>query len=228
MRPRMRLGSLLCFALLIVFASTGVLATQLAPLFQEGELGVVLRAVVLPPTLRKDLVSGLTNRILIRMTFASARRPGVQRLAGIAVKYDLWEETFVVKVTLDDVVVSSTTYQTVDEVISMLTDITLPRLFPVDAAADTGHEISLAAEILFDPIEKARMEEVRKWVAETDRPSPPDGTGLSPGLSAPRSTSARVFNRIFAQYAAGAPVAATWKQTVASKPFKLEELRNVP
>jgi hypothetical protein len=81
---------------------------------------------------------------------------------------------------------------------------------------------------LLDPIEKARMEEIRKWVAENDRPSPPDATSLSAGLPAPRSTSARLFNRIFEQYAAGASVAATWKQTVSSKPFKLEELRNGP
>jgi hypothetical protein len=53
-------------------------------------------------------------------------------------------------------------------------------------------------------------------------------SSLSAGLPAPRSTSARLFNRIFEQYAAGAPVAATWKQTVTSKPFKLEELQNGP
>ena len=48
-------------------------AAQLTPLLQGGELGVDLKGASLPPTLRKDLVSGLTNRIVIRVTLL---RPG--------------------------------------------------------------------------------------------------------------------------------------------------------
>jgi hypothetical protein len=105
--------------------------------------------------------------------------------------------------------------------------LTLPHLFTADpATAGTGR--ALIAEILFDPIEKARMEEVRKWVAENVQPGPPDTASLSSGLPAPRSATSRLFNKIFEQYAAGASVAAAWKQTVASKPFKPDELRNGP
>jgi hypothetical protein len=199
------------------------LAAQLTPVLQDGTLGALLQGVSLPPTLRKDLVSGLTNRIVIRVTL-SAPRPQSSKLVGIAVKYDLWEETFAVKTTVDEVAVNAASYRTVDEVISMLTNLSLPHLFGVDSGGP-GNELALTAEILFDPIEKARMEEIRKWVAENDQPGTPDSTSLSPGLSAPRSTTARVFNRIFEQYAAGAAVAAVWKQTVTSKPFKAEELR---
>jgi hypothetical protein len=150
-----------------------------------------------------------------------------QRLVAFAIKYDLWEETFGVRVEVDDMPVSASTGQDLDEVIAMLTDLNLPRLFPVDAST-SNKSIALTAEILFDPIEKERMEEIRKWVAENNRSGPPEASSLSAGLPAPRSTSARLFNRIFEQYAAGAPVAATWKQTVTSKPFKLEELQNGP
>jgi hypothetical protein len=227
MERRINLGWLLSAALLALLASTDVLGTQLTPLLQRDELGADLKGASLPPTLRKDLVSGLTNRIVIRVTLLGAGRPVTQRLVGIAIKYDLWEETFGVKVTVDDMPVSAATYPSVDEVIAMLTDLSLPRLFAVDQVI-AGSSSALTADILFDPIEKARMEEIRKWVAENDRPSPPDATSLSAGLPAPRSTSARLFNRIFEQYAAGASVAATWKQTVSSKPFKLEELQNGP
>jgi hypothetical protein len=216
---------LLWLALLLV--TNDVHAAQLTPLLQRGELGVDLQGASLPPTLRKDLVSGLTNRIVIRVTLLSSGQPVAQKLVGFAIKYDLWEETFGVKVDVDEMPVSVSTGQNLDEVIAMLTDLNLPRLFPVDAST-SDKSIALTAEILFDPIEKERMEEIRKWVAENNRSGPPEASSLSAGLPAPRSTSARLFNRIFEQYAAGASVAASWKQTVTSKPFKLEELRNGP
>ncbi len=203
------------------------LPAQLTPLLQGGELGVDLKGASLPPTIRKDLVSGLTNRIVIRVTLVSPGQPAAERLVGFAIKYDLWDETFGVKVDVDDRPVSASTGQHLDEVIAMLSDLNLPRLFAVDAAT-AGKNLALTTEILFDPIEKARMEEIRKWVAENNHSGPPDASSLSAGLPAPRSTSARLFNRIFEQYAAGASVAAAWKQTVTSKPFKLEELQNGP
>jgi hypothetical protein len=227
MQPRIKPRLLLSLALLALVASTDVCGAQLTPLFLRGELGADLKGANLPPTLRKDLMSGLTNRIVIRVTLFSAGELVAQKLVGIAVKYDLWEETFGVKVQVDALPVSASTGQNLDEVIAMLTDLNLPRLFAVDAST-SGKSSALTAEILFDPIEKARMEEIRKWVAENNRPDPPDATSLSAGLPAQRSTSARLFNRIFEQYAAGAAVAAAWKQTVSSKPFKLEELQNGP
>jgi len=227
MAPRINLRLLVSLALLALFAATDVLGAQLTPLLQGGELGVDLQGASLPPTIRKDLVSGLTNRIVIRVTLVSPGQPAAERLVGFAIKYDLWEETFGVKVDVDAMPVSASTGQRLDEVIAMLNDLNLPRLFAVDAAT-AGRSLALTAEILFDPIEKARMEEIRKWVAENNHSGPPDASSLSAGLPAPRSTSARLFNRIFEQYAAGAPVAATWKQTVTSKPFKLEELQNGP
>jgi len=227
MAPRINLRLLVSLVLLALFAATDVLGAQLTPLLQGGELGVDLQGASLPPTIRKDLVSGLTNRIVIRVTLVSPGQPAAERLVGFAIKYDLWEETFGVKVDVDAMPVSASTGQRLDEVIAMLNDLNLPRLFAVDAAT-AGRSLALTAEILFDPIEKARMEEIRKWVAENNHSGPPDASSLSAGLPAPRSTSARLFNRIFEQYAAGAPVAATWKQTVTSKPFKLEELQNGP
>jgi hypothetical protein len=227
MAPRINLRLLVSLVVLALFAATDVLGAQLTPLLQGGELGVDLKGASLPPTIRKDLVSGLTNRIVIRVTLLSAGQPAAERLVGFAIKYDLWEETFGVKVDVDALPVSASTGQRLDEVIAMLNDLNLPRLFAVDAAT-AGKSLALTAEILFDPIEKARMEEIRKWVAENNHSGPPDASSLSAGLPTPRSTSARLFNRIFEQYAAGASVAASWKQTVTSKPFKLEELQNGP
>lgn len=227
MEPRINRRLLASLAVLSLLVSSGVLGAQLTPLLYRGELGAVLKDASLPPTLRKDLMSGLTNRILIRVTLLNPAQPIAQKLVGITVKYDLWEETFEVKVSVDDAPVSAGTCQSVAEVVAMLTDLNLPGLFAVDPATASKSSV-LTAEILFDPIEKARLEEIRKWVAENDRPAAPDATSVGSGLPAPRSTSARLFNKIFEQYAAGASVAAAWKQTVSSKPFKLTQLRDAP
>ena len=181
----------------------------------------------MPPTLRKDLVSGLTNKILIQVTLLDAGRPGPRRRIDIEVKYDLWEETFSLKIAADSNEIAARTCHGVDEVISVLSNLSLPGLFTVDPGEAT-RQLALTAEVLFDPVEKARMEEIRKWVAENERPPPPDPTNLSSGLPATASTSARVFNRIFQQYAAGASVAAVWKETVASAAFRPADLRREP
>lgn len=209
---------------LLWLAPVSALGAQLTPVLQEGELGVLLRGASLPPTVRKDLSSGLTNRVVIRIALQGAQ-PALQRLVGIAVKYDLWEETFAVRVSVDDVDAVAMSLRSVDEVVEMLTNLTLPHLFAIDSGVSAGKSLTLTAQILFDPIEKARLEEIRKWVAENDRPVPPDPSSLGSGLPARPSASSRVFNRIFEQFAAGASEAAVWKQAVSSTPFKLEDLR---
>lgn len=218
---------LLLVALTAFVASPRGWGAELAPTLAEGELGVVVRAVSLPPSINKDLVSGLTNRLVVRISLLKSREIVAQAIVGVAVKYDLWEETFAVKVNVDDGLATSTTVRSVDEAVSLLENLSLQHLFPVDSGLSNA-ELQLTAELLFDPIEKARMEEIRKWVAENDRVAPPDTASLSSMLPAPRSASSRLFNRIFEQYASGASLAATWKQTMVSKPFKMDDLRHGP
>ena len=224
MQPRIDL-KLLLVAILILAASTNAWGAELAPTLEDGQLGGVLRAVNLPPTIKKDLVSGLTNRIVIRISLLSSRQIVAAATADVAVKYDLWDETFAVKVNVDDRPEASRTGHDVDDVITALANLNLPHLFQVGAVPRSG-PLQLQAEILFDPIEKARMEEIRKWVEENDHVAPPDAASLSSILPAPRSASARLFNRIFEQYGGGASLAAAWKQTVVSKPFTMDDLRH--
>lgn len=226
MQPRINL-KLLLLVILALGAVADAWGAEVAPTVDDGRLGVALRAVSLPPTIRKDLVSGLTNRIVIRMSLLTSRQLVAQAMVGVAVKYDLWEETFTVKVDVDDRPGTAITAHNVDEVVAMLTNLNLPHLFSADAAG-AASVLQVTAELLFDPIEKARMEEIRKWVEENDRIAPPDVASLSSVLPAPRSPSARLFNRIFEQYASGGSLAATWKQTLVSKPFKMDELRHGP
>jgi hypothetical protein len=213
--------------LLLVLAPIGARSAQLNPFLQEHRLGVLVTHVRLPPTLRKDLASGLTNKILIRVALSQDAKPLTQKLVGIAVRYDLWEETFSMDTRVDDVMVDSKTYRQIEDVVSALGNLKLPGLFTPGLTAQRA-ELALTAELLFNPVEKERMDEIRRWVAENSGSALPDPTTVRPGLSAPApaSDSRALFNKIFQQYAAGASIAAAWKDAGSSKPFKVEELRD--
>jgi hypothetical protein len=213
--------------LLLLLSPISALSAELTPFLQEHRLGVIVANARLPPTLRKDLASGLTNKILIRVVLLQDAQPLTRKVVDIAVRYDLWEETFSMDTRVDDVIVDSKTYRQIDDVVSALVNLRLPGLFRFGQTAPRT-ELALTAELLFNPVEKERMEEIRRWVAENSGPTLPDPTSLRPGLSspAPASDSRALFNKIFEQYAAGASIAAAWKDTGTSKPFKLEELRD--
>src|SRR5262249_18764662 len=117
------------------------------------------------------------------------------------------------------------TYPTLDQVLVFLTDLSLPGLFSPDPSL-AGKSLALRAEVLFDPIDKARMEEIRKWVEENSRSRPPDVTSLSSGLPSPEPARNRLFDKIYAQFALGASVAAGSRQTLESRPFGLDDLQD--
>src|ERR1700756_1714739 len=101
MQPRTNL-KLLLLAILALGGLANVWGAELVPILDDGQLGGVLRAVDLPPTVKKDLVSGLTNRIVIRISLLSSRQIVAQAAVDVAVKYDLWDETFVLRVNVND------------------------------------------------------------------------------------------------------------------------------
>jgi hypothetical protein len=210
--------------LILVLAPCGARAADLTPFVQEHRVGVIIEKLRTPPGLRKDLVSGLTNRILIRLDFVQEGLPPSRKVAEVTIRYDLWEETFKMDTRIDNELVSTTTCRRVDEVISLLNRMRLPAAFLPDPGGP-GSRLLLTAEILFNPMDKERMEEIRKWVAENSEPALPDPTNVRPGLSSPPPTSASraLFNKIFEQYAAGASLAAAWRDRGSAR-FNLNEL----
>ncbi len=211
--------------LILVLSPVAAVSAELTPFVQEHRLGVVVEKMRAPPTLRKDLVSGLTNRILLKIDLLRNGQPLNRKVVEVSIRYDLWEETFSVDTRIDNAVVSSRTYGQVDEVISVLSNLKLPALFAPGPGAQES-QLVLTAEVLFNPVDKERMDEIRKWVAENSAPALPDPTTVRPGLSSapPASDSRALFNKLFEQYAAGASLAAAWKDSGTSKRFNLNEL----
>jgi hypothetical protein len=219
--------------LLLVFRPTHVVAARLTPWIASTGLGVAITQIALPRTLRSDLSSGLTNRIVLQIVLLKDTARVRQRTAEITVKYDLWDETYRMTVTLEGTVVMSQTYPRVDEVMSALSSLRLPGLF---AAGDLPNSarMQLVVKIVFDPIEKARLEEQRQWVQENTAPAPlpaaPNVSEIGPGAraSAPVPQQHSLFDRIFEQYVAGATVAGTWQDSGSSLEFELKGLRREP
>ena len=201
--------------LLVLFAAASS-GAELTPMIDNGRVGVVIQDLAFPDKLDRDLTSGLTNRILIRVTLTDeARAPAIQRAVEIAVRYDLWEEHFVTTTSLDGAPGQPRTIASLTDLRAMLRNIRLPALFQ---PGDPARFLVLTADVLLNPIDRERMEMIRKWVAENSI-----GVGDVEGRTS-ASMSVALFNRIFEQYAKGADVASVWRETLASRPFRLDEL----
>lgn len=216
--------------LLLVFRPSHAVAARLTPWIASTGLGVAITQIAPPRTLRSDLSSGLTNRIVLQIVLLKDTERVRQRTAEITVKYDLWDEIYRMTVTLEGTVVVSQTYTRVDEVMSALSSLRLPGLFAAGDLPDSAR-MQLAVKIVFDPIEKARLEEQRQWVRENTAPLPaaPNVSEIGPGARASAPVPQHsLFDRIFEQYAAGATVAGTWQDSGSSLEFELKGLRREP
>jgi len=219
--------------LLLVFKPAHALAARLTPWMGSSGLGVAITQTALPRTLRSDLSSGLTNRIVLQIALLKDTARVRQRTAEITVKYDLWDETYRMTVLLEGTVLMSQTYTRVEQVMGALSSLRLPDLFAAGDLPDSAR-LQLAVKIIFDPIEKARLEEQRQWVQENTTPAPlpaaPNVSQIGPGAqaAAPVPQQHSLFDRIFEQYAAGATVAGTWQDSGSSLEFELKSLRREP
>lgn len=202
----------------LVIYATGACAGQLAPAIHNGQLGLTLESMAYPDSLRKDLTSGLTNRILVRVTLARGAEIVRQRAVEIAVRYDLWDEHFITTVTLDGVETNTRTVPDMEQMQAWLRRLHLPHLFATQGLAHQ-RPYTLTAEVLLNPVERERMEMIRKWVAQNN--IGPGNTGTRNGGG---DVAVAIFNKIFEQYAKGADVAAVWREISISQPFRIEQI----
>jgi hypothetical protein len=212
-------------SILFVFAAGSAFAAELTPLRRDGHLGGRVQGIELPDSFRRDLTSGLTNRLMIRLTLHQAGRELRGRSIEIAVRYDLWEETFTMTRTVDGASVETAVFKQTQQVIERLQELRLAELFPA-SAVPADSDLVMRAIVLLNPIDRERMDAIKQWVAQNSKRSSLDPAGaLSVGDT---SVSNAIFNRIFEQYASGADVASAWQQTLTTKPFRLNSLLQEP
>lgn len=222
-----RTGALLMLLTLIATAATTRAAvtvtatapTELTPVVRENSIGLRIRATAWPATLTKDLLSGLTNTLLIHVALCLDAKPLHEKTAVITIQYDLWEETFAVTEAVDGVVVSTRTAGSTRQIEALLADLEIPNLFST-SAIPRERMLTLRAEMLLNPIDRERLEAIKKWVIQNDTSIPADTSGFN-DKHVGNSRSNEVFNKIFEQYAWGVDAAASWKESLSSKPFKI-------
>ena len=210
-------------ALLGLLWSGSAFGGNVLPILEEPALGAEIRDLEPPASLHKDLMSGLTNRVLIRITLISESQSQGQRLVELTVRYDLWDEVFRLRALIDGATLSTATVKSTEEAMDFLRNVRLPGLF-AGSVAPRARALILKAEVLLNPIERERLESIRKWVRENTAPASPASGALSPGGTTTSDPHA-IFNRIFEQYATGAEFAAVWKEDLTSQPFQWEPVR---
>lgn len=186
-------------------------AANITPVIRDRHIGARVLGLALPDNLRKDLRSGLTNRLLLRITLLEGERTLANANVEVALKYDLWDERFRSQLTVNGTPVSAPELRTVEDAWNWLIDLSLMPLFDQPTAVAA---VTLRAEVLLNPIERERMDQIREWVKENSRYVPLEGAP-----SAASDSSNSIFNRIFERYAADPDMAAQWREEVKSAPF---------
>lgn len=193
-------------------------AAEITAFRREQRIGAHVRNLDLPASLRKDLVSGLTNRLLIRVTLRHGSQPVQDTTVEVAVRYDLWEEIFHLTIATPQGTTASSE-RSLAAILARLANLQLPGLFDPSSVAPNATHV-LQADVLLNPIDRERMKKIRQWIAENTTAAPGD-----PGAATHRRTAAsELFAKIFEQYASGSEAAAIWTRTIQSLPFRLSDL----
>jgi hypothetical protein len=220
--------ALLCVLCLIL--SVRALAAELRPVVKGDAVGVVIAGLALPASLNKDLKSGLTNRILIRLTLLADSHVLDRKAVEMDVTYDLWDEDFRLTIDIDHKIVRDEAIARIEAVMAIVNSPALADVFNVSGPTPEV-KYTLQGEVLLNPIEREKMDKLRKWVAENNSNATATGSAFPDpaGLTAPLATASpadSLFNRLFAQYARGDDVAALWHVTLHSSPFTIQGTRH--
>jgi hypothetical protein len=192
--------------------STAGAAATLSVSPSGGEIGMRIDALVYPESLPRELESGLTNRLYLRVTVLDGETALQVSTVELAIRYDLWDQAFTVTRTVNTAPAEKATLASSSEMNAFLQSLHVPRIFSA-RMLPPNRPLTLRAELLLNPIGREKLRMIRKWVAENSAPN------IDQGIS----TSNTVFNRIFEQYADGSDLAAVWRVELVSPPFELAQ-----
>ncbi len=203
------------FALFICLWSAASAAATLSVIQSDGDVGLRIDALAYPESLPRELESGLTNRLYLRVTALDGATQLQVSTVEIAIRYDLWEQAFIVNRTVNNAPTQALRLAGTIEMNAFLQSLNVPGVF-ANRTLPPNSQLTLRAELLLNPIGKEKLRMIRKWVAENSAPNVDQGI----------STSNTVFNRIFEQYADGSDLAAVWRVKLVSPPFRLAPQAN--
>jgi hypothetical protein len=160
--------------------------------------------------------------MLIRVELTLDAKPFLLRAIEVTVKYDLWDENFVQTVIIDGIAAPASTHHDVAGPLHFLANPRLTSLFPMQQLPVDG-ELRIHASVLLNPIERERLEQIRRWVAQNSTFTAAGGAESARPTNAPITSV--IFNHIFEQFTAGNELASAWQQSVSSRAFQRRDLR---
>jgi hypothetical protein len=185
--------------LLLVMLCAPAMAAEVTPLPGASDLGVRIEALQYPANLPKELTSGLTSRLFVRVSLLDGGTVLQQHAAELAIRYDLWDETFTVTSTLEGRTIGTRVLPDLGQTTAFLAVVELPHVF-VTQPLPPNRDLVIRAELLLNPIDREKLGIIRKWVAQNSTPQV--------GTDSAGTASNAIFNRIFEQYADGSQLAA--------------------
>ncbi len=135
-------------------------------------------------------------------------------------KYDLWDETFRVTLSVDGRVLTSETQVGRDAVLARLRDARLPSLFP-ESEPRAWRGVHAARGRAAEPDRRGAHGEDPQMGGREQCCTP--GQAGVPDTSTTKKSN-ELFNRIFEQFAAGSANAAAWRETAVSSAFRPESV----
>lgn len=194
-------------------------ALQVSPLAHDDQLGVKISQINYPSDLGKELKSGLTTRLYIRVQLLKSASVVKESLSEVSVRYDLWDEDFIVSFVSNNREGTTHKVKSATEMLENLQSFTFESAFARPTSSDQPFKIRV--DLLLNPIEKEKMEKIRKWVARNSVANPMDPTG-GRTTKTTQAQGETLFNTIFEQFTKGAEVAGVWKASGESTPFTWE------
>ena len=125
----------LCLVIVVLLLDVRAEAADITPVVRDRHIGARVRGLALPDSLRKDLRSGLTNRLLLRITLLAGDQTLANANVEIALKYDLWDERFRSQLTVNGMPRNAPELRSVDDAWNWLADLSLTPLFDRPATA---------------------------------------------------------------------------------------------
>ena len=190
--------------------STATLSSAAELLLEANNVDVVnMININYPEKLVGNLTSGLSTVLLVQTTLQSNDVLVAEFGQQIVIKYDLWDEIFQVKKTVNGLAEPPFNLADTTTVLAYLNnlEIKLPQL---SSHLNQHTQLTINTTLLLDPIAREQMALIRQFVAEN---SVPGSVGTSGGDA--KSNNSSLFNLIFQQYSNGIDVGAIWSTSTS-------------
>ena len=150
--------------LMSVFVSINVLAVEYKIFKKNSTFEVLISEVPLPEEmLLKSLPSGISNKLLAKLTLLEEKKELFVENINIKIIYDLWDEIFNFQIIKDHNLVKSERFKEKNQVLNQLKKISFEDFQIKEEKLST---LKLKFELILEPISNEKKSKIKKWISE--------------------------------------------------------------